>query len=194
MPKSDAPERSNRVKILQRRQFGNPVLRKETHILLPDEIESSEIVQLIADMKHTLKVRKYGVGLAAPQVGRDIAISVIGIKPTPTRPELKKQNLVIINPKIVKTFGKKTAMWEGCISGPELYAQVPRYKKVRLRWHDEKGRVHEKDFDGFMAHVIQHEVDHLNGILFVDRVVDTNSYMTFTEYKKMKKKENGGLV
>lgn len=178
------------MKILQRKQFGNPVLRQQARLLSLDKITSQEIQGLIANMKHTLKMCKYGVGLAAPQVGKSVALSVIGIKPTPTRPELKRQNLVIINPKIVNTYGKEVPMWEGCISGPEMYAQVSRYKKVRLKWFDEQGKQHEKDFDGFMAHVLQHEVDHLHGILFVDRVEDSKSYMTFSEYKKMKDKEH----
>jgi peptide deformylase len=97
-----------------------------------------------------------------------------------------RQKLTIINPEIVQRYGHKVEQWEGCISGSELYAKVPRYLKVRLRWYDEAAQVHEEDFDGFMAQVIQHEVDHLHGILFVDKVRDTKSYMTFGEYKKMR--------
>ena len=97
-------------------------------------------------------------------------------------------DMVIINPKIVKTYGQKSPMWEGCISFGDTqnfpYAKVPRYKKVRLSYDDEHGQHHEADFDGFVAHVIQHETDHLNGVLFVDRVVDTTTYITVAEYKK----------
>ena len=173
------------MKILRRRQFGNPVLRQKTTCLSSARIQSGEIQDLIADMRNTLERRQYGVGLAAPQIGKSLALSVIGIKPTPTRPELQRQNLVIINPEITKLYGKKDNMWEGCVSGAEMYAQVPRHKKVRLKWQDENAKTHEKNFAGFMAHVIQHEVDHLDGILFVDRVEDTKTYMTFSEYKKM---------
>jgi peptide deformylase len=158
-----------------------------TNKLSDAEILSREIQELINDMYYTLDNKKYGVGLAATQVGKCLAISTIDTKPTPTRPELKRQKLTIINPVIIKTFGSKTPMWEGCISGAELYAKVPRYKKIRLQWTDEKAKRCEQDFDGFLAHVIQHEVDHLDGILFVDRVQDTKSYMTFKEYKKMRK-------
>lgn len=137
-------------------------------------------------MYYTLETKKYGVGIAATQVGKSLAISVIDTKPTPTRPEIVRQKLTIINPEIIKTYGKKVDEWEACISGTKLYAQVPRYKKLRLKWHDEKAKIHEQDFDGFTAHVIQHEVDHLNGILFVDKVENPASYMTFNEYKKMR--------
>jgi peptide deformylase len=177
------------AKILRRTEFGNPVLRRTTNRLSKEEILSAATQQLIENMYYTLELKKYGVGLAATQVGQSLAVSVIDTKPTPTRPELKRQKLTIINPEIMKLMGKKTAMWEGCISGSKLYAKVPRHTKIRLKWQDEKARTHEQDFDGFLAHVIQHEVDHLNGTLFVDRVKDTTSYMTFNEYKKMKTRE-----
>lgn len=165
------------------------MLRTVAMRLSDAEILSPVIQKLIKNMCYTLEQKKYGVGIAATQVGESLAISTIDTKPTPTRPELKRQKLTIINPEILKTYGEKEAMWEGCISGPKLYAQVPRFKKIRLTWKDEKAKQHEQDFDGFLAHVIQHEVDHLNGILFIDKVEDTHSYMTFKEYKKMQKKK-----
>jgi peptide deformylase len=98
--------------------------------------------------------------------------------------------MIIINPKITKFYGKTTGMWEGCISGTELYGKAVRYKKVRLSWLDENAQQHKNDFNGLVAQVIQHEVDHLNGILFVDRVKDTKTYITFSEYKKLRRAEN----
>ena len=172
--------------ILRKIDFGNPLLRSVGQLLSPEEILSVHIQAVIEDMYYTLEQKKYGVGLAAPQIGKSIALSVIDTKPTPTRPNLERQKLTIINPKIIKTYGILSSEWEGCISGAELYAQVPRYKKLRLTWYDEKAVIHEQDFEGFIAHVIQHEVDHLNGVLFVDKVEDTKSYMTFKEYKKMR--------
>jgi peptide deformylase len=175
-------------KILRKTEFGDPVLRSAARRLSKDEICSTEIQQLIQDMYYTLENKKYGVGIAATQVGKSFAISAIDTRPTPTRPDLIRQKLTIINPEIVKGYGRKIRQWEGCISGTELYAQVPRYTKIRLKWVDDKGEAREQNFDGFLAHVIQHEVDHLNGILFVDKVEDTKSYMTFREYKKMRAK------
>lgn len=139
-------------------------------------------------MRYTLEKKAYGVGLAAPQVGQGVAISVVGIKPTPTRPNNPVISMTIINPKIVRMYGRREPMWEGCVSFGDArnfpYAQVPRYKKLRLKYMDEKGDAQERDFEGLLAHVLQHEVDHLQGILFVDRVEDTSSYMTTAEYKK----------
>lgn len=179
-------------KLLRKTEFGNSILRTKTHRLTDVEIRSAATQKLLQDMYFTLEKKQYGVGLAATQIGKSLAISTIDTKPTPTRPELVRQKLTIINPKIVKTYGGRVAMWEGCISGSDLYAQVPRHTKIRLSWKDEKAKQHEQDFDGFLAHVIQHEVDHLNGILFVDRVEDTHSYMTFSEYKKMRLNESIG--
>ena len=177
------------VKILRRTQFGNPILRQKTRRLSREEILSNEIQDLIKNMKYALEKRKFGIGLAAPQVGKSVAISFIGIKPTPARPNLKRQDMVIINPKIIKTYGDKEDMWEGCISFGDPFAKAERYKKVRVRWQDEKAATREKDFDGILAHVLQHEVDHLNGILFVDRVKDSKTYVTESEYLKIRKRE-----
>lgn len=176
------------MKSLRRTQFGNPVLRAQTRQLDEAEILSPDIQELIANMQYTLTHKKYGVGLAATQVGAGIALSIIGIKPTPTRPKNPTINMVVINPEIVKTSGVKKPLWEGCVSFGDTrnfpYAQVPRYKKIRLKWLDQHAKAHKQDFEGITAHVLQHEVDHLNGVLFVDRVVDTKSYITVAEYKK----------
>lgn len=179
------------MKLLRRTQFGNPILRTPTHRLSQDEILSPEIQGLIKNMYHTVDHKNYGVGLAAPQVGRSVAIAVIAIKPTPTRPDLVPQKLTIINPEVISSSSVKKSMWEACISfggtSNTPYAQAVRHTQIRLRWHNESGHTQEADFDGFMAQVIQHEVDHLNGILFVDRVEDTHTFMTLSEYKNMRK-------
>lgn len=176
------------AKILKAARFGNPVLRQVARRLNVHEIKSSETRALIENMRHTLKTKKYGVGMAAPQIGVSVALSIIAIKPTPTRPELKPFDMAIFNPEIVEVYGKKVQMWEGCIScgtGKDtLFAKVPRYKKIKLRWDDEQGERHEEVIDSFVAHVAQHEVDHLNGIVFVDRVKDTSTYMMADEYRK----------
>lgn len=181
-------------KILRRTKFGNPLLRQPARQLSRKEILSAAAQNLIADIRYTLERRKYGVGLAAPQVGQGIALSVIGIKPTPSRPDNPRVDLVIINPEIVQTYGDKQRMWEGCMSfgsGEDVpYALVPRFAKVRLRWLDEHAEQQEADFEGIVAHVIQHEVDHLQGILFVDKVEDTTSYTTIGEYKKRQRKRS----
>ncbi len=169
-------------------RLGNPVLRDVAKRLTLKEIKSEATQTLIANMRYTLVKEDYGVGLAAPQVGKSIALSVIGIKPTPNRPELEPFETVIINPEIVKTYGKLEPKWEGCIScgtGDDvLFAKVPRYAKIKLRWLDETGSTREEVLGGFVAHVAQHETDHLNGKMFLDRVKDHLSYMMADEYRK----------
>lgn len=171
--------------ILPLRQVGDPILRGKMRRLDADEICSSEMQQLIADIKHTVAKKQYGVGLAAPQVGRPIALSVIAIKPTPNRPDLEPFERMIINPKY-KGIGKTVGMWEGCASGidGQIFAQAQRYKKITAEWDDESGKHHSAELSGFVAHVFQHETDHLNGILFFERVTDPTTYMMAEEYRK----------
>lgn len=174
-------------RILRRTQFGNPILRQKARELSEKEVLSEQIQQLIRSIRQTLKERKYGIGLAAQQVGRNIALSVIHIRPTKLRPNLPKSkwaDLVIINPKITKTYGAKIPTWEGCISLAEVFAKVPRYKKVQLEYLDENVVKRIKIFEDLLAQVIQHETDHLNGVLFVDKVTDPSTFMSGAEYKK----------
>ncbi len=175
-------------KILPITRFGNPVLRGSARRLSKDEILSGDIQTLIENMRHTLVEKKYGVGIAAPQVGESLALSVIGVKPTPNRPELKPFETVLINPEIIETFGEPVDMWEGCVScgtdDDSLFAKLPRFEKILVKWLDEHVKSREEVIGGFVAQVIQHETDHLNGVLFVDHVADTTSFMMADEYRK----------
>ena len=174
------------MKVLPRAQFGNPILRKRTKQLSKAEIVSPAIQQLIKNMQHTLIEKNLGIGLAAPQVGKSVALAVIAIRPTPHRPKVKEFDLVLINPKIIKHEGSKE-LWEGCISAgsngtADLFAKVPRHTKITVNFYDENGKKCEKSFSGLKAQVIQHETDHLSGVLFVDHVKDTKTFMTYDEY------------
>lgn len=175
-------------KTLRRAQFGDPILRQTARLLAKPEVLSGKIQHLIEDMQNTLTTLKLGVGLAAPQVGERLAMAVIVIQPTKHRPKVEPFSLVLINPEITETFGRKKQMWEGCIStGPGkagLFAKVPRHTKIKLKYMDEKAVQHNQIYKDLPAQVIQHELDHLNGILFVDRVKDTKTYMTYQEYVK----------
>lgn len=174
------------MKELPRTEFGNTILRKRSNALTKEQIKSRKVQNLIRDMQFTLTSKKLGVGLAAPQVGEDLALSVISIHPTKHRPKVEELELVIINPRITKYSGRRAQMWEGCLSAGNsgLFGKVPRYKSVELEYLDENSTKHKKTFKDLVAQVIQHEVDHINGILFVDRVKDTKTYMTLKEYKK----------
>ena len=145
-------------------------------------------------MRYTLTEKKLGIGLAAPQVGRGIALTVIAIRSTPHRPNVKHFDLVLINPAITDYVGEKTELWEGCISAgsngkADLFAKVPRYKKITVSYFDEHGMPQVMTFTGLKAQVVQHETDHLNGILFVDHVKNTKTFMTYSEYMARIKKK-----
>jgi peptide deformylase len=174
-------------KILSLTRAGNPILREVMPKLAPEEIVSDTVRNLIANIRYTNQEKQYGMGLAAPQVGERYALSVIGIKPTPNRPNLEKFDQVIINPTY-EGIGRRQGMWEGCQSvgsGDDiLYAKALRFKKIAAEWTDGTGQHHKEVLSGFVAHVFQHETDHLNGILFVDRVRDTKTYMMADEYRE----------
>lgn len=179
---------------LQLTKFGNPILRTPAKRLTPEQVKSEDVQRLIKNMHaHMDSHPAYGVGIAAQQLNVPLAIFIVSIKPTDYRPNVETIKMTIINPEIVQYYGRKSGMWEGCLSlgfnssDPEQdfpYAQTRRYKKIRLHYLDLAGEQQEADFDGLLAHVIQHETDHLNGILFVDRVKDTSTYMMKSEYIK----------
>jgi peptide deformylase len=139
-------------------------------------------------MQKLSKSGRYGVGLAAPQVGRSLALSVITIRPTPSHPGRELFETAIINPTYSGS-GDLEPLWEGCLSfgsnQSPVFAQAMRYKTIQASWFDEDGKLHDETLHGFIAHVFQHETDHLNGILFVDRVKDPKTWMNESEYKKL---------
>lgn len=175
------------MKPLKIAEFGDPILRITAKKVPVASIGSAAFQKLINDIRDHLVGEKLGVGLAAPQVSESLALSVIAIRPTAHRPKVKEFDLVIINPSY-KGVGDKKDMWEGCISSGAgqagLFGKVPRYTKVEATFWDENGQKHIKQFSGMPAQVIQHETDHLNGVLFVDKVTDTKTYMTLSEYRK----------
>ena len=180
-------ESSGKRQLLGLTRAGNPILREVMPLLSPEEIQSDEIQNLITNIRHTCRERQYGVGLAAPQVGARYALSVIGIKLTPNRPKLEPFDQVIINPSY-EGIGEPNGKWEGCMSigsaDDLLYGQAERFDEIEAEWLDEFGEYHKRILGGFVAHVFQHETDHLNGILFVDRVRDTTTFMMADEYRK----------
>lgn len=162
--------------ILEVTKYGNPVLRQKGVRI---ETVTSEIKQLIADMFETMYATK-GIGLAAQQVGKAIQLTVLdlrGVEDRPSTLELdgkpadveKFMPLVLINPEI-KPLNDPVLGPEGCLSFPELYGDVLRPESVEVKALDEKGKPIEFRCGGLLARAIQHETDHLNGILFIDRM------------------------
>lgn len=162
--------------ILEVKKYGDPILRQKGAAV---EKITPEIRQLIADMFETMH-ENHGIGLAAQQVGQALQLTVIDARDVKDRPstlELKGRPadvneimpLVLINPEITPV-GEPATSGEGCLSFPEIYAEITRPESVDVKALDEKLRPMEFRCGGLLARVIQHETDHLNGILFIDRM------------------------
>ncbi|MBW6500863.1 MAG: peptide deformylase [Bacteroidales bacterium] len=147
--------------------YGHPLLRK-----VAEDIDQDYpgLDQIIADLFETMYSSE-GVGLAAPQTGKSIRIFVIDCKPlAEDEPELADFKRVFINAHITEKSGDLKPMSEGCLSIPNLREEVNREGFIRIQYYDEKWQFHDESYTGFAARVIQHEYDHLDGILFTDRV------------------------
>lgn len=135
-----------------------------------------ELQALIADMRDTITAYD-GAGLAAPQIGVGLRVVIFGVHANPRYPDAPEvPDTVLINPEIEILDEEKECGWEGCLSLPGLRGLVPRYKRIRYRGHDENGNVIEREADGFHARVVQHECDHLDGILYPMRMDDMRQF------------------
>ena len=171
--------------ILKVARMGHPVLREKARDLTLEEIHSPEINRLIEDMVETM--REYtGIGLAAPQVHRSIQLAIIGFEQDNDRyPAMGDQALsVFINPKITVLDEQEQGFWEGCLSVPELRGLVHRPRKIRVDYLDRKGTACRIEAEGFLATVFQHELDHLAGKLFIDRMKDMTKLAFMQEYER----------
>lgn len=165
-----------RLKIVQ---AGDPVLRQVARRLTSQELLGDEIKRLILDMKDTMYDAP-GVGLAAPQIGLPLQLAVIEdredlLKVLPAEELSEKERRpvpfhVIINPQIVSVGSEKVDFQEGCLSLAGFAAVVPRARTVRVEYLDERGEHHSVDASGWYARILQHEIDHLHGTLYLDRM------------------------
>ncbi|MCR5471793.1 peptide deformylase [uncultured Prevotella sp.] len=148
--------------------YGQPVLRKVAEDITPDY---PELKTLITNMWETLADSE-GIGLAAPQVGLDIRLVVIDLDPlSEDLPEYKDFRQVYINAHIVEYDETNTdASEEGCLSLPAIHEKVIRPTRIRVQWMDENFQAHDEWIDGYLARVMQHEFDHLDGKMFIDRI------------------------
>lgn len=162
------------------------ILRKAARAVTVGEIQGSSIQKLISDIEKILSQTPDGVGLAAPQVGVGLRVFIVseeaatvGRREPPgraaegdgrdSREEKQWKYFVFINPVLKKKSRKKVEFTEGCLSVPGRYGIVPRAEKVSIEWHDGTGRKQTRGFTKFFARVIQHEMDHLDGVLITDR-------------------------
>lgn len=147
--------------------YGHPVLRKKCESVTADY---PELKKLVEDMFETMYASE-GVGLAAPQIGKNDRIVVIDADVVGENfPECAGRKFALINPEIEVLDGDKVTRAEGCLSVPGLSENVSRVEHIRLKWLDEDMKPHEEEMSGFLSRIVQHECDHLEGTLYIDRI------------------------
>ena len=158
--------------ILNILEYPDPRLRT---LAQPVDEVNDEIRQLVDDMFETMYNAK-GIGLAAPQIGESIRLFIVDASPfgededDPEAQKVKDFKEVFINPEIIETFGDNYPFEEGCLSIPNIREDVLRDDEINIRYYDRDWNLREKQFDGYAARVIQHEYDHIEGVLFTDRL------------------------
>ena len=159
-------------------------------VCAPVETIDDEVRQLVADMTETMYDAR-GIGLAAIQVGVARRVVVIDLQERETedeeKPEAVRDPRAYINPEIISVSEETSRYNEGCLSIPEQYAEVERPARCRVAWLDLDGQRHEEDMDGLMATCMQHEIDHLNGVLFIDHITRLKRDMLLKKLAKARK-------
>jgi peptide deformylase len=169
--------------------IGHPVLRDRARDVTPGELADSSIQQLIDDMVATMR-DAHGAGLAANQVHVPLRICVIEVASNPRYSYLPSCPLtILVNPMLEPNTEERFLNFEGCLSVPNLRGQVPRFAGARIRALDRHGGPVDFVVRGLTAGTFQHELDHLDGTLFVDRVVDTRTLCTWAEFERFHREE-----
>lgn len=169
--------------------IGNPVLRERAREVTREELAGAATQQLIDDMIETMR-HASGAGIAANQVGRPVRICVVEVSDNPRYPYKPNWPLtILVNPSLERTTDETFSNFEGCLSVPGLRGEVARTTGVRVRAWDRAGRDVDFAVSGLTAGTFQHEVDHLDGKLFVDRVTDTRSLCTWADFDRFYRDE-----
>jgi len=172
------------MSILKVARLGHPVLRQVSANLPERELQSAAMQKLIDDMIETMKEYD-GVGLAADQVHESKQVAVLEVANNPRYPNKPDVPLtVLVNPRVTPLSDALEEDWEGCLSIPDLRGRVPRYTSVRVQAWDRNGQELDYVATGFHARVIQHEFDHLNGKLYVDRMRDLTTLSFLQEFAR----------
>jgi peptide deformylase len=174
--------------ILKVARMGHPVLRARAKALEPADIKSPAIQQLIDDMFETMQEYQ-GVGLAAPQVHKSVRIFVAGFAPRLDDDEDDDEEdrvplMALINPEIAIVGADTADDWEGCLSIPDIRGRVTRAREIKVKAYDRRARRIEITARSFTARVIQHETDHLDGVLFFDRMQSFETLTFLDEYSR----------
>lgn len=170
---------TDQLKIIE---LGNPELRR-----LADPIDdiSSDRIQTLVDHLLCLVREANGVGIAAPQVGESVRLFIVASRPNlryPNAPTMEP--IAMLNPRIVSHSSETAKGWEGCLSVPGIRGLVPRYKTIEVEYTGRDGQQYQQTLTDFVARIFQHELDHLDGKVFLDRVETTHDLMTEQEFQK----------
>ena len=174
------------MSILKVARMGHPVLRERARPLEKSDIKSAVVQKLIDDLIDTMH-EYHGVGLAGPQVHEGLRMFVALLD---EEPDAKSAATVVINPEIIPTAPATEEGWEGCLSVPDIRGMVPRYTDITMKALDRDGRNVELKLKDFAARVAQHETDHLDGVLFFDRMKSMQSLTFLEEYSRFWAKDD----
>ncbi len=175
-------------KILEIAEMGNPVLRERAAEV--EDVLDPGVQSFIDDLIAT-GISANGVGIAAPQVEVPKRIFIISSRPNIRYPDAPLMGPeAVINPEIISYSDETVKDWEGCLSIPGIRGLVPRSRSVRVKYISRDGKVEEKEFSDFIARIFQHELDHLNGVLFLDRLESIRDIITDRGYMKLLRRES----
>lgn len=164
-------------------QIGDPELRRVAEPVDPDSVASADVQLLVDDLIDTMRHAR-GAGLAATQIGVPLRVAVLEVQDNPRYPYKPKIPLTVaINPRVEPLGDEVVLINEGCLSIP-IRGDVPRFVDIRVQYLDRHGRKHDTVAGGLTAGTWQHEVDHLDGVLLVDRVTDPRSFTTWAEFQR----------
>ncbi|BAZ20760.1 peptide deformylase [Kalymmatonema gypsitolerans NIES-4073] len=163
-------------------QLGDPILRQKATLV--ENINDDRIQKLIDDLTATV-AQANGVGIAAPQVAQSCRLFIVASRPNPRYPNAPSMEpTAMINPKIIASSTEIVKGWEGCLCIPGIRGLVPRSQAIEVEYTDRNGKLQKQEFSDFVARIFQHEYDHLDGIVFLDRLESTLDIITEQVYQK----------
>jgi peptide deformylase len=169
--------------ILKVARIGHPILRSPARAVPAEAVSSSGFQRLVDDMVETMHEYE-GVGLAGPQVHVGLRVAVIEVSASDERAREAVPLTVLLNPRVTPLGEEKEPGWEGCLSVPDLRGVVPRWRRVRLEALDRAGQPYTVEAEGFFARVIQHECDHLEGAVYLDRMEGLRTLTFLREFER----------
>jgi peptide deformylase len=170
------------AELLNIAQIGDPTLRQIAQPIY--SVHEDSVQQLIQNLMATL-LESNGVGIAAPQVAVPSRLLIVASRPNPRYPNAPEMEpTVMINPRLVSHTQEIVKDWEGCLSVPGIRGCVPRYRSIEIEYTSDRGMLQKRELTDFVARIFQHEFDHLNGMVFLDRLESVQDIMTDQEYLK----------